>query len=91
VLADFEQQYNPALAIASTITGTAISTTKLIEKPDFFHIINVNYLYLWTVAKQTKYHIGIEIDKLTNSIFNTISGDSFPTDAHPITKVDLKM
>jgi len=42
------------------------------------------------VKKQTKYHIGIEIDKLTNSIVNTISGDSFPTDVHPITKADLK-
>jgi hypothetical protein len=42
------------------------------------------------VAKQTKYHIGIEIDKLTNSIVNTISGDSFPTDVHPISKSDLK-
>jgi len=42
------------------------------------------------VAKQTKYHLGIEVDKLTNSIVNTISGDSFPTDVHPITKSDLK-
>ena len=42
------------------------------------------------MAKQTKYHVGIEIDKLTNSIVNTISGDSFPTDIHPATKVDLK-
>jgi hypothetical protein len=42
------------------------------------------------VAKQTKYHIGIEIDKLTNSIVNTISGDSFPTDVHPATKADIK-
>lgn len=42
------------------------------------------------MAKQTKYHLGIEIDKLTNSIVNTISGDSFPTDVHPVTKVDLK-
>ena len=42
------------------------------------------------MAKQTKYHLGIEIDKLTNSIVNTISGDSFPTDVHPITKTDLK-
>ena len=47
-------------------------------------------MYIWTVANQTKYHLGIEIDKLTNSIVNTISGDSFPTDVHPITKVDLK-
>jgi hypothetical protein len=42
------------------------------------------------VAKQTKYFLGIEIDKLTNGIVNTISGDSFPTDIHPISKGDLK-
>jgi hypothetical protein len=42
------------------------------------------------MRKQTKYHLGIEIDKLTNSILNTISGDSFPTDVHPMTKADLK-
>jgi hypothetical protein len=42
------------------------------------------------MAKQTKYHLGIEIDKLTNSIVNTISGDSFPTDVHPLLKADLK-
>jgi hypothetical protein len=42
------------------------------------------------VAKQTKYHLGIEIDKLTNSIVNTISGDSFPTDVHSLVKADLK-
>lgn len=42
------------------------------------------------MAKRTKYHLGIEIDKLTNSIVNTISGDSFPTDVHPLAKADLK-
>ena len=42
------------------------------------------------MAKQTKYHVGIEIDKLTNSIVNTISGDSFPTDIHLLTRADLK-
>jgi hypothetical protein len=42
------------------------------------------------VKKKMNYHIGIEIDKLTNSILNTISGDSFPTDVHPITSQDLK-
>ena len=42
------------------------------------------------MAKQTKYHLGIEIDRLTNSIVNTISGDSFPTDVHPVVKADLK-
>ncbi len=42
------------------------------------------------MAKQTKFPLGIEIDKLTNSIVNTISGDSFPTDVHPFSKADLK-
>lgn len=42
------------------------------------------------MKKDTKYHLDIRIDKLTNSILNTISGDSFPTDVHPVTKADLK-
>lgn len=42
------------------------------------------------MPRQTKYHVGIEIDKLTNSIVNTISCDSFPTDIHPLNKSDLK-
>lgn len=42
------------------------------------------------MAKAGKYHLQVEIDKLTNSIINTISGDSFPTDVHPISKKDLK-
>lgn len=37
-----------------------------------------------------KYKIGIEIDKLTNSIENVISGDSFPTDVLPLERSDLK-
>ncbi len=43
------------------------------------------------MSRQTKYHIGVEIDKLTNSIQNIISGDSFPTDVHPISKADLEI
>ena len=42
------------------------------------------------MTKQKKYHLAIEIDKLTNSIVNTISGDSFQTDVHPVKSVDLK-
>jgi SHS2 domain-containing protein len=34
--------------------------------------------------------IEIEIDELTNSIKNVISGDSFPTDITLITSSDLK-
>jgi hypothetical protein len=41
-------------------------------------------------VKETKYHIGIEIDRLTNSIVNTISGDSFQTEILQVTKDDLK-
>ena len=40
--------------------------------------------------EQPKYYIDIEIDRLTNSITNTISGDSFPTEVLPVTKADLK-
>jgi hypothetical protein len=42
------------------------------------------------MKKLTKYHLGIEIDKLTNSIVNTISGISYPTDFHLLAKSDLK-
>ena len=42
------------------------------------------------MKKQSKYHLDIRIDKLTNSILNTISGDSFSTDVHPVTRTDLK-
>ena len=42
------------------------------------------------MAKDTKYQISIEIDGLTNSIENAISGDSFSTDIFELTKADLK-
>ena len=42
------------------------------------------------MGRQTKYHIDVEIDRLTNSILNCISGDSFPTDVHILTNSDLK-
>jgi hypothetical protein len=41
-------------------------------------------------VKESQYYIDIEIDRLTNSITNTISGDSFPTEILPVTKADLK-
>jgi hypothetical protein len=41
------------------------------------------------VSLPSKYQVGIEIDKLTNSIVNTISGDSFPTDVIPLSAADL--
>lgn len=42
------------------------------------------------MTKPEKHHIDIEVDKLTNSIVNRISGDSFPTDVHHLAKTDLK-
>jgi len=45
------------------------------------NLLNVN---------KSKYHIGIQIDRLTNSIVNTISGDGFETEILAVTKEDLK-
>ena len=42
------------------------------------------------MKKRKEIELDFEIDKLTNSIQNTISGDSFPTDASRLTKADLK-
>lgn len=42
------------------------------------------------MKKQENQGINIEIDELTNSVKNIISGDSFPTDITQITKNDLK-
>ncbi|HEY9124068.1 MAG TPA: hypothetical protein VIO15_06995 [Bacteroidales bacterium] len=41
--------------------------------------------------KKDIYHVDIEIDKLTNSIENAISGDSFPTEVHKVKTIDLKV
>jgi len=42
------------------------------------------------VKKRAKTGLDFEIDELTNSIKNLISGDSFSTDISRITKPDLK-
>lgn len=42
------------------------------------------------MARQTKYRFDVEIDKLTTSIRNTISGDSFSTDVSELAKTDLR-
>lgn len=41
------------------------------------------------MVKKENYHIDAEIDKLTNSIINTISGDSFQTEINEVIKADL--
>jgi hypothetical protein len=42
------------------------------------------------VKNRKKIALSFEINKLTNSIQNTISGDSFPTEVSRLTKTDLK-
>lgn len=42
------------------------------------------------MQKSTKYHNDFIIDRLTNSIQNVISGDSFPTEVSLLSKEDLK-
>jgi len=42
------------------------------------------------VKKQKKIALDFIVDRLTNSIQNTISGDSFPTDVSRLVKTDLK-
>ena len=42
------------------------------------------------MKKEKITHLDFVIDKLTNSIENTISGDSFPTQVSRFTKADLK-
>ncbi len=42
------------------------------------------------MPKKEKYHNDFEIDRLTNSIVNCISGDSLPTDVSRLIRIDLK-
>lgn len=41
------------------------------------------------MKKRAKIALDFEVDELTNSIQNTISGDSFPTEVSRLTKTDL--
>jgi hypothetical protein len=43
------------------------------------------------MASENENRIGIRIDALTNSIVNTISGDSFPTEVYPLATSDIKL
>ena len=42
------------------------------------------------MKKSKKIALDFEIDRLTNSIQNTVSGDSFPIEVSRLTKTDLK-
>lgn len=52
-------------------------------------LLGKNIISLY-ILENDIYQLGIEIDKLTNSIENAISGDSFPTEVNILTKIDLK-
>jgi hypothetical protein len=43
------------------------------------------------MPRLAKNRVGIHIDALTNSIVNTISGDSFPTEVYPLPSSELKL
>jgi len=43
-----------------------------------------------TVKKRKSILLDFEIDKLTNSVVNVFTGDSFETEVTPLTKADLK-
>ncbi len=56
------------------------------ELTNFSVILGLAY----RMKRNTPYHLEIEIDRLTNSVQNTISGDSFATDVFEVNKEDLK-
>jgi hypothetical protein len=42
------------------------------------------------VKKRKPILLDFEVDKLTNSVVNVFTGDSFETEVTPLTKADLK-
>jgi hypothetical protein len=48
-------------------------------------------LYIYTIKYNPKLALDFIIDKLTNSIENINSGDSFPTEVSILKKEDLKI
>jgi len=52
--------------------------------------IKITFLYLCQVRKKKQIGLDFLVDKLTNSIENVVTGDSFPTDITLISSADLK-
>jgi len=50
----------------------------------------IDISYISEVKRGKTSALDFEIDRLTNSIQNTISGDSFPTEVSLLTRADLK-
>lgn len=50
----------------------------------------IENLYICIMLNPNEYILDFEVDKLTNSILNRISGDSFQTEVSLLTKADLK-
>ena len=55
-----------------------------------FNIFLTTFSYLSRVKKQKQTGLDFVVDKLTNSIENVVTGDSFPTDITLISNADLK-
>ena len=47
-------------------------------------------MYIYGVEKYKINYLDFEVDKLTRSIENVVSGDSFQTDVSNLLKTDLK-
>ena len=47
-------------------------------------------MYIYRVRKQQKTGLDFTIDKLTNSVENVVTGDSFPTEVSFVSSADLK-
>ena len=73
------------------MTGLACSLVKHTIKSRKATDKTTSFLYLVYVKKAKVNQIDFVIDKLTNSIENILTGDSFPTDISIITKEDLKV
>lgn len=48
------------------------------------------YNYLWVMKEQAPTYLDFIIDKLTRSVENAVTGDSFQTEVLPLTKADLR-
>lgn len=55
-----------------------------------YSVISSRFFVFLYMTKPNTYKLDFEIDKLTDSILNRISGDSFRTEVSLLTKEDLK-
>jgi hypothetical protein len=76
------------------LPGEAIATTRIFSGNTpgisrFNVVLSVEFSVNLIVTKAKKHHLDFEVDKLTNSIENIISGESFSTQLIRLAKADL--